>query len=772
MNARIRSAITVLMLLVPVLLASPTNRAAAQIPPSMMGPSVDGEGGEASPPPSQADLHELSRLLRDPAIIEWLENRAGDPAIDAAGPAQAGGAAGNDGMALVQQRVDRVKTALHSLPLMPGMISGALEKEFPGQDKLRVWILVLIFFFIGAGLEWLYWCYAGPLKTRIESHRNAAFVPTILAAIGRFAVTAGGAFAFGLGTLGSFLGFDWPPQFKAALIDILWAIVLVRALTALLEFVLAPRVDSLRLVPLVRRDAKWLYVSTLVIAFAVLVGVSLSNTVTRVGAPPEAGLGLKIVIAACAALMAIDTIWVLFLRHAEKHVPFKGACPRRKGILLPIGGTILIIAIYVLWLVGAFKLSASLAVIGITIPVAIGVRRTVLRAFDPHPVAELPPPPAGEGEAETAAGDEDDADGETDAHDDAHTSGRVATETGSSIYRPIVERLARFFVLGSAAAVLAVVWGLDLDQLSQASSLPGRFFGVAIDIAIAFLIADLVWIITRTAIDRKMASMPKPEHGVAPGPEARLATLLPVFRLAVLITIVVMLTMITLSSLGVDIGPLLAGAGVIGLALGFGAQALVRDIVSGIFFLIDDAFRVGEYIEMGELRGTVESISLRSLRVRHHRGAVHTIPFGELKSLTNYSRDWVMMKLEFRVPFDTDLKLAKKLVKQIDAELRSNPDYGHSFLEPLKFQGVRRMEEFNMVVGVKFMTRPGEQWTIRRDAYQRIRDEFEKHGINFAQRNVKVEVIGNQPLTEDIKNAAVGAAQDAIEQQVGGKAQA
>ncbi|MCB1832503.1 MAG: mechanosensitive ion channel, partial [Geminicoccaceae bacterium] len=109
---------------------------------------------------------------------------------------------------------------------------------------------------------------------------------------------------------------------------------------------------------------------------------------------------------------------------------------------------------------------------------------------------------------------------------------------------------------------------------------------------------------------------------------------------------------------------------------GFGAQALVRDIVSGVFFLIDDAFRVGEYIEMGELRGTVESISLRSLRVRHHRGAVHTIPFGELKSLTNYSRDWVMMKLEFRVPFDTDLKLAKKLVKQIDQELRANPDYG------------------------------------------------------------------------------------------------
>ncbi|MCB1740840.1 MAG: mechanosensitive ion channel family protein, partial [Gammaproteobacteria bacterium] len=179
-------------------------------------------------------------------------------------------------------------------------------------------------------------------------------------------------------------------------------------------------------------------------------------------------------------------------------------------------------------------------------------------------------------------------------------------------------------------------------------------------------------------------------------------------------------------------------------------------------FLLDDAFRVGEYIEMENLRGTVESMSLRSLRVRHHLGAVHTIPFGELKALTNYSRDWVIMKLEFRVPFDTDLKLVKKLVKQVGAELQQNPDYGHHILEPLKSQGVRRMEEFNMVVAVKFMTRPGEQWTIRRDAYQKIRDVFEANGISFARRDVKVQVVGDTQ-GEAARQAALGAAQDAIE---------
>lgn len=246
-----------------------------------------------------------------------------------------------------------------------------------------------------------------------------------------------------------------------------------------------------------------------------------------------------------------------------------------------------------------------------------------------------------------------------------------------------------------------------------------------------------------------------------------MATLLPMFQKALMVTIIIMVALIIVSSLGVNIGPILAGAGVLGIALGFGAQALVKDIFSGVFFLIDDAFRVGEYIEMGELRGTVESVSIRSLRVRHHRGALHTIPYGELSSLTNYSRDWVIMKLQFRVPFDTDLKLAKKIVKRVSAQLSENEVYGQHFIEPLKFQGVRRMEEFNMVIGVKFMAVPGEQWTIRRDTYQTILDEFEANGIKLASRNVQVEVVSDRQLTEEEADAAVGAAQDAIEQQAG-----
>ncbi|MBI1209336.1 MAG: mechanosensitive ion channel [Azospirillum sp.] len=238
---------------------------------------------------------------------------------------------------------------------------------------------------------------------------------------------------------------------------------------------------------------------------------------------------------------------------------------------------------------------------------------------------------------------------------------------------------------------------------------------------------------------------------------ARLRTLLPLVRNVIMVVLLLMVVMIVLSSLGVDIGPLLAGAGVVGLAIGFGAQALVRDIVSGIFFLVDDAFRVGEYIEIGNLRGTVEAISIRSLRLRHHRGAIHTLPFGEIRSMTNYSRDWIIMKLEFRVPFSTDLNLVKKIVKKVGAELSAHPEYAPHILETVKSQGVRRMEEFNMVVGVKFMTKPGEQWVIRREVYQRILLAFEAAGIRLASRNVVVEVTGERPSIEDIDRIAAAA---------------
>ena len=221
---------------------------------------------------------------------------------------------------------------------------------------------------------------------------------------------------------------------------------------------------------------------------------------------------------------------------------------------------------------------------------------------------------------------------------------------------------------------------------------------------------------------------------------SRIRTLLPLIKRSIQLTLGIIAVMIILSSLGVNIGPILAGAGVVGLAIGFGSQTLVRDIVSGIFFLIDDAFRIGEYVDMGQVRGSVEQISIRSMRLRHHRGAVHTVPFGEIKTLTNHSRDWAIMKLKFRVPFGTDVDRVRKILKVTGQELAEHPDIKEDFIQPFKSQGAVEVDDYGFVISTKFMSKPGKQFLIRRYAFAAVQDAFEQHGIEFARPKLDVTV--------------------------------
>ena len=215
-------------------------------------------------------------------------------------------------------------------------------------------------------------------------------------------------------------------------------------------------------------------------------------------------------------------------------------------------------------------------------------------------------------------------------------------------------------------------------------------------------------------------------------------TLLPILRIMLLAVLAVMAVLMALSALGVQIGPLIAGAGVIGVAIGFGSQTLVRDIISGMFYLLDDAFRVGEYIVSGTFRGTVEGFSLRSIRLRHHRGPLFTVPFGNLGAVQNLSRDWVIDKITFNVPFDTDVAKVKKIVKRVSAEIMEDPTLAKGILEPLKSQGVFAMNDFAMQIRVKFKARPGGQFAVRRAAYDRIKRALAENGIKIAVPTVSV----------------------------------
>jgi len=337
-----------------------------------------------------------------------------------------------------------------------------------------------------------------------------------------------------------------------------------------------------------------------------------------------------------------------------------------------------------------------------------------------------------------------------------------------STFQELARRVAGILAFLVGAYSLVLVWAPEASWMKTTAA--ERAFDVIVILFLGYIVYHTARIWIDSKIDDEVGDVPEAELGDegGHGGASRLATLLPLFRGVILAVVVVSIILIVLLELGVNVSPLFAGAGVVGLAVGFGSQTLVRDIFSGAFFLLDDAFRKGEYIDIGDVKGTVEKISVRSFQLRHHLGALHTIPFGEIKVLTNYSRDWVMMKLPLRVTYDTDVEKVRKLIKKLGQELLSDPVIGDSFMQPLKSQGVIEMQDSAMIIRVKFMTKPGDQWLVRKKVYQDIRELFAREGIKFAHREVTVRLAEDQveDMPQHKKEAMAGAVQAAIDEDI------
>lgn len=712
--------------------------------------------------PSPNDVREFLRLLGDPTIQAWINKSANSDGTLSVGPVLTLREQIDAQLNRIASRAQSLALAWNVLPQMPAVLKEVWITELSHAQKVRSVTYILIFLSIGFGLEWLYRQMLQHQLLRIEQAPKDAPLQKLAGALIRAAIIFAGLGIFAVGSIGAFDSFDWHPLMESLVLDLLVSVLLFRILTTMSLFFQAPRAPELRLVPYGTKAAQFLHMIVCIMALAVVLAFALSYILNRIvqfhGFGLDSGLATvalaqTVTLALFVVVVTWGCIWMTFRRLPE--LCDIHASPRAiqfwRNFLM-----VLVAVVFALWLAGLFSAMWAVLIVGLVVPGLRLMRAWIDHFFDQSTAALHDQHMA---EAQKALDDLAAAEGDDD-EDDAHPDVPQFADPYAST-RPIVQRAARFVFVMAAVLLLPAAWGVNVFDLSADRSFVGRLLEVLIDSIVALLLADLVWTWAKTVIDKRIADYEPPIDGQAPGPEARMITLLPLLRTILMVTLLIMVVLSVLSASGVNIAPILAGAGIVGIAIGFGTQSLVRDIVAGIFFLIDDAFRLGEYIEVGDLMGTVESISIRSMRIRHHRGKVHTVPYGELKSLTNHSRDWVIMKLEFRVPFDTDLQLVKKLVKKVGAELQANEHYGASILSTLKSQGVRRMEEFNMVVGVKFMTKPGEQWLVRRDAYQKVRDAFEANGIRMAERNVKVEIEGGERLTDEQRSAVAGAAQEA-----------
>jgi small-conductance mechanosensitive channel len=292
----------------------------------------------------------------------------------------------------------------------------------------------------------------------------------------------------------------------------------------------------------------------------------------------------------------------------------------------------------------------------------------------------------------------------------------------------VVARCIRVAVLIGVIVLICESWVVNVLGLVDPNAWD-RLTGESRTAGITLFVAYVLW----EAFKYGTESYLRRRADDAASTATRLGTLIPLLRVTVAIMLTVVALLIALENIGVNVTPLLAGASVLGLALSFGSQTLVRDIVSGIFYLTDDAFRVGEFIDCEKAKGTVEGFTLRSVRLRNQSGQLHTVPFGELGRVTNFSRDWAAVDFTLRFARDTDLDKLRQATAKVSDDILEVPELKQALLEPLKMDGIADVGDNALVIRFKFVTRPGSPGAVQNEAVSRMLTKFPELGIAFAK---------------------------------------
>jgi len=629
-------------------------------------------------------------------LIDELRAQAQREAQAAAGRPKPSGIAGfieklKNLTTLLQIRIDQLRSGSTGAPQEIVGIYSFLGKGERGT-KTVAGVLLSVAAVLAAGMliEWLFVKYTTAARRRIESTPSDKWSAKIGGLTMRALLDITAIVIFILSALVFFYFFlDRTAGQRVILATYLAVFVIVQIAILGSRFFLTPRVPALRFLPFSDETAlylhRWLIALTAVVSFGTLTG----GVVHLAGASELQTIRIGTLT---GLITVVILIWMILQKRGEAATAFSRGLPEsslryrlaQKWHHFAIAAVILLLVFGVLNLILGFGTGKAVLTL-LMVPLYFlldWILRSILEAAfglveedkrRPVPVEVSPVDPQSDDVSEAArpgAG--------KPAETKPTPAGRLEIGRMKSPLRT---------ALRLALALLLFFWTLDIWGISL--PIGERVISTVLKILVVVLICYVAWGITNAAIMRRMrAEMPEAkeddekEEGGAGG--SRIATLLLLLRKFMLVVILVMAILIILSALGVNIGPLIAGAGVFGLAIGFGAQTLVKDIISGVFFLMDDAFRVGDYLEVSGTKGSVEHISLRSLRLRNPRGQVYFIPFGDMKTVTNLSRDYVIMKLDFRVRYDADVENIRKIIKKkVYNKIMEAPGLSSKLLEPI-----------------------------------------------------------------------------------------
>jgi small-conductance mechanosensitive channel len=322
-------------------------------------------------------------------------------------------------------------------------------------------------------------------------------------------------------------------------------------------------------------------------------------------------------------------------------------------------------------------------------------------------------------------------------------------EQRANRYIPILTGLIGLVVYLLAALTVLQAWSVGAFAWFG-TDMGRRIIGNALSIGLELFVALALWEIFAGAIDRYLNGI----DATGTPRRTRIRTLLPLLRTAMLSVLVVLTSLIILSHIGMDITPLLAGAGVVGVAIGFGSQALVKDIITGLFILMEDQVAIGDVVDVGkDHAGVVEAITVRTIRLRDQAGTVHTVPFSEVTSVKNLTRDFAFVVARITISHDENIDRVVEILRQISTELAADETLGPLILDPFDYQGVDALDASAVVLLVRIRTVAAKQWAVGRAFNRLVKIAFDKHGI--ASRDpTQITILGTptalqEPIAED-----------------------
>ncbi|MER9401501.1 mechanosensitive ion channel family protein [Mesorhizobium sp. M0615] len=686
----------------------------------------------ATVPPER--VKQLFELLDDPSVKAWVAEQRNQDAGSTGAPAEAGASpadASSDAVTppgqmntMASSTLDRIKRHIErivrTLPLLPGQfarVRAHTMQDMSSKGPVSVLILIVMFIAAGFAFTWATYKLTRPFRLWIIAQPKDTPIGRAKKIGGRALYSSMLIVSFALGSAGAFMLFDWPMLIREIVLTFLMAAVVTRAVrlyamaTLVPSFMNVENAVEVRALPITNETADhWAYWLPRIVGVFAFFGAAFILL---------PGLGIDQDGMTVLSLGADFVLLLLFLLAVWRRPGTQRDGVHQSG---RTAATWLLTAYFVVLFL---QRNAGLYILfwftfaAFFLPLAIVLtQRGVNFVLRP--------------------GSED--------------AGRP---TIPAVTIAVIDRGIRMIFILVAAYLLARVWGVDMQSMRGGDTTTMLILRGLINVVVIALAADFGWSIIKALIERKLGIQTSHEvigdENVPPpnSHQARLHTLLPIIQNILLAVIVVMAVLMMLASMGIQIGPLIAGAGVVGVAVGFGAQTVVKDVISGVFYLLDDAFRVGEYISSGSYRGTVESFSLRSVKLRHHRGPLFTIPFGELGAVQNQSRDWVTDKFNITVGYDTDIDVARKLIKRIGIELAQDPEFKHWVIEPIKMQGVQEFGEYGIVLRLKATTRPGGAFSMKGRFFLRLRQAFKEQGIELPFPTVHVQGLQNPHGTEN-----------------------